>query len=35
MIPNAEHAYILFGYTNSEENILEALRLTDKHFDLF
>lgn len=33
-IPDAEHAFILFGYTNSEEHILEALRITDKHFDL-
>ncbi|MBR5239198.1 MAG: prolyl oligopeptidase family serine peptidase [Clostridia bacterium] len=33
-IPGAEHAFILFGYTNSEEGVLEALRLTDKHFDL-
>lgn len=33
-IPDAEHAFILFGYTNKEENILEALRQTDEHFGL-
>lgn len=33
-IPDAEHAFILFGYTNKEENILEALRLTDEYFGL-
>ena len=33
-IPDAEHAFILFGYTNSEENILKALKQTDEYFDL-
>ena len=33
-IPDAEHAFILFGYTNDEANILEALHLTDRHFRL-
>ncbi len=33
-VPNAEHAFILFGYTNTEENILEVLKKTDEFFDL-
>lgn len=33
-IPDAEHAFILFGYTNTEENILKALKQTDEYFDL-
>jgi len=33
-IPGAEHAFILFGYTAEEENVVKAIEFTDKYFDL-
>lgn len=33
-IPDARHAFILFGYTATEEAVLNALKLTDEYFDL-
>lgn len=33
-IPDANHAFILFGYTAEEKDILKALELTDEHFNL-
>ncbi|MBQ7097212.1 MAG: alpha/beta hydrolase [Clostridia bacterium] len=33
-IPDAGHAFILFGYKSTDEEVLEALRITDEIFDL-
>ena len=33
-IPGADHAFILFGYTAKEEDVLKALELTDEYFGL-
>ena len=33
-IPEARHAFILFGYTSKEEDVVKALELTDGYFDL-
>lgn len=33
-IPNANHAFILFGYTAEEKEVLGALDLADQHFGL-
>ncbi|MBE7024243.1 MAG: steryl acetyl hydrolase [Ruminococcaceae bacterium] len=32
--PDANHAFILFGYTAEEKNILKALKITDQYFNL-
>lgn len=33
-IPNASHAFILFGYISEETDVLNALKLTDDYLDL-
>ena len=33
-IPGADHAFILFGYTAKEEDVVKALELTDEYFGL-
>ena len=33
-IPGAKHAFILFGYTADEKDVLDALKLADEHFGL-
>ena len=33
-IPGASHAFILFGYTAKEDDVIKALKLTDEYFQL-
>ena len=33
-IPDANHAFILFGYTAKEEDVIRNLKLTDEYFNL-
>ncbi len=33
--PGAKHAFVLFGYTAEEKDVIKALELTDKYFNLY